>query len=193
MEGAKESDDLLIYLSAIELESDKAKFAQIYEHYRYTMLHTAMKVLKDQDLAEDAVHNACLKIIEYLHKFSDLSSSKTKSLIVIITKNKAIDILRKEQGLSIIPLEDVEYALQDNDSDPLESLISEQGYQRLLDAIDKLGDTYKTTLQLKYIHGYTNNEMAQLLDISLDNINTRLYRAKVLLKEKLKKEGKDLD
>jgi len=183
---------LLIYLSLIETEPDKIKFIQIYEQYRYTMLHTAMQILKDQDLAEDAVHNACLKIIEQLNYFSDISCSKTKSLIVIITKNKAIDILRKEQGLSKTPFEDVEYSLHNDETNPLEAVINEQGYQSLLDAITRLGDTYKTTLQLKYIHDYTNQEIARLLDISLDNVNIRLYRGKKLLKEMFK-EGENID
>lgn len=179
-------DYLLLYLSLIDSEPDRIKFTQVYEKYRYLMLHTAQKILKDQDLAEDAVHNSCLKIIEHLDKFTEISSKKTKSLIVIITKNKAIDILRKERGLSQFPLEDVEYALQNNDPDPLDYLISEQGYRHLLDSIDALTDTYKLPLQLKYIHDLNNHEIARLLDISVENTNIRLYRAKGLLKKSLK-------
>lgn len=75
----------MLYLSRIESEQGKITFTKIYEQYRYTMLHTTMLVLKDQYLAEDAVHNAFLKIIEHLDKFYDLPGSKTRSLIVILT------------------------------------------------------------------------------------------------------------
>jgi len=183
---------LPLYLSFIDSEQERIKFSQIYEQYRYTMLHTAMQILKDHDLAEDAVHNACLKIIEHLPKFFELSRNKTKSLLVIISKNKAIDILRKEQGLALTPLENVENSLNSDYEDPLEALISHDGYQRLVGSIAKLNDIYRTVLQLKYVHDYTNQEIAELLDISLNNVNIRLYRAKLFLKEILKEdEGHD--
>lgn len=183
----------MLYLARIESEQGKITFTQIYEQYRYTMLHTAMLVLKDQYLAEDAVHNAFLKIIEHLDKFYGLPGSKTRSLIVIITKNKAIDILRKERGIKTIPLESCDYSLAADDAGPLEAVITRQGYSRLTDRIAALDDLHKIVLQLKYVHGYTNDEMAALLDITPKTVNMRLYRAKKQLKEQLEQGGKDID
>ena len=56
------------------------------------MYYTANNILKDSHLAEDAVHNAFLRIINNLEKIEDINSHKTKGLIVIIVKNVSIDI-----------------------------------------------------------------------------------------------------
>jgi len=184
---------MLGYLLLIETEQDKLKFTVLYEQYRITMFHTANYILNNRQLAEDAVHDAFLKIINVLDKVNDPSCSKTKSLIVIITKHKAIDILRKEKGLLSDPLEDVEYTLKSDIPDPLDVVMSEEGYALLIKSIDKVPDIYKTALDLKYFHHYSDDEIAQLMDITPKNANVRVYRAKVLLKEILIKGGFEND
>ena len=59
------------------------------------MFYVANDILKDNYLAEDAVHKAFLKLINHLDKIWETESQKTKSFIVIITKNIAIDMYRK--------------------------------------------------------------------------------------------------
>lgn len=49
---------MLIYLAILELEEDKIKFEKVYEKYRQIMFYVANKILKDDHLSEDAVHNA---------------------------------------------------------------------------------------------------------------------------------------
>lgn len=181
-------DYLLIYLAMIDSEQDELTFINIYEKYRFTIMHTAMLILKDQYLAEDAVHNAFLKVIENLNMFNGLSHSKIKSLITIITKNKAIDILRKENGLLKIPIDTEDYLLTSDEPDPLEALISEQGYNILINCISKLNNLYKPVLELKYIYDYTDIEIARLLDITPQNVNMRIYRAKGMLREMIARE-----
>jgi len=47
---------LVFYLSVIDTEEDKTKFELIYEQYGKLMFYIANQILKDQFLAEDAVH-----------------------------------------------------------------------------------------------------------------------------------------
>ncbi len=49
---------MLIYLSMIELEEDKNKFEQLYITYKQTMFYVANRILKDEYLSEDVVHQA---------------------------------------------------------------------------------------------------------------------------------------
>lgn len=184
---------MLLYLSLIDSPQGQITFTQIYEQYRYTMLHTAMEILHDQYQAEDAVHNAFLKVIEHLEKFYGLSCSQTRSLIVIISRNKAIDILRKNRGISSGSLEEYEDSLSIDDPDPLEMVVSREGYMRLTDSIAALDGPYKIILQLKYFHGCSNDEIAALLDISANNVKMRLYRAKKQLKKQLEKGDEEID
>lgn len=49
---------MLIYLQMIESEADKSKFEQLYLKYRSLMLRVAMRILHNEQDAEDAVHQA---------------------------------------------------------------------------------------------------------------------------------------
>ena len=86
---------MLIYLSLIDSQEDISKFENVYNTYKNRMYYVANSILKDSHLAEDAVHMAFLRIINNLDKIGDIDSHKTKGLVVIIVKNIAIDIYRK--------------------------------------------------------------------------------------------------
>jgi len=58
------------------------------------MFYVAMKILRNEHNAEDAVHKAFLSILENLDKISNVECPKTQSYIVIIVERKAIDIIR---------------------------------------------------------------------------------------------------
>lgn len=90
---------MIIYLQMIESDEDKSKFEQLYIMYKGLMFHVAMKILKNEFDAEDAVHQAFLSLIENLKKKSDVKCPKTRAYIVIITERKAIDIIRSRSKL----------------------------------------------------------------------------------------------
>lgn len=183
---------MLFDIAGIVDRRQRDKFTELYNTYRYTMLYVANSILKNQSEAEDAVHDAFLKILEMIAQIGEVNCSKTKSLIVIIVKNKAIDRFRREKRTEQQPLEEYEYTLADEESDPGDIVIGRQGYERLVAAIGSLGDKYQSALELKYIHGYSNSEIARILDIEPKTVNMRLYRAKGKLREILAKEGEGL-
>lgn len=85
---------MIIYLQMIESDEDKSKFEQLYIMYKGLMFHVAMKILKNEFDAEDAVHQAFLSLIENLKKISDVKCPKTRAYIVIITERKAIALIK---------------------------------------------------------------------------------------------------
>jgi len=95
---------IAIYLSIIDSEQDKNKFEILYTTYRKLMFYVANRILKDQYLAEDAVHQAFIKIIENLDKIEDVHCHKTKSYIVIIVRNNAINMYNRRKRNTTIPL-----------------------------------------------------------------------------------------
>ena len=86
---------MIIYLQTIEDPGDRAKFAELYERYRAYMLKIADEILKNPFDAEDALHNAFMKISEHLDKVADPSSSTARGFVAIIVERKAIDIYRQ--------------------------------------------------------------------------------------------------
>lgn len=161
-----------------------AIFDRVYEQCRYTMLHVAMGVLHDQHLAEDAVQEAFIKVLQHYERFRDFPTPQTRNLALVIVRNKAIDLLRKQQGQTI-PLEEMETIPEAAGPTPEEAFLAQQGYASLRAAIRSLKEQYRIALELKYIHGCSDQEMATLLDITPKNANVRVFRAKRALRERL--------
>ncbi|ATW26329.1 sigma-70 family RNA polymerase sigma factor [Candidatus Formimonas warabiya] len=169
---------MLIYLMAIESQSERDKVEQIYIQYKQLMYYVAYSVLQDRQFAEDAVHESFLKIIVCLDKFSDISCNKSKGLIVIITRNTSLDILRKSKKIAQIALDDVAYTLESNESSPADFVTAADGYKLLLQCISHLDHKYTDALYLKYVYNYDDKEIAKILHITDDHVRVRLHRAK---------------
>ena len=81
---------LNLYLLMIDSTDDKNKLELIYNQYKNLMLNRAYDILKDRGLAEDAVHNAFIRILKNLDKISEINCPKTKSFVVVIVENVSI-------------------------------------------------------------------------------------------------------
>ena len=95
---------LVYYLQMLDTPEEKTRFEQIYLKYRGLMYHVADKILHNRQDAEDAVHNAFLRIIRKFSRFQNASAKELAPQIVVITRNEAISLLRKRQDVD--PLED---------------------------------------------------------------------------------------
>lgn len=179
---------MLIDLIAITNPCERDKIEQIYIKYKGLMYYVAYSVLEDKQKAEDAVHESFLKIIKHLDKFQDISCNKSKGLIVIITRNTSIDILRKKKKITQIALEEVAYTLESNEVPLADFVTAAEGYALLVHSIAQLDEKYADILQLKYIYDYHDNEIAEILSISSDNVRVRLHRAKKKLRQIMGKE-----
>ena len=73
--------------------------------------------------------------------------------------------------------------------DILDSLIIKEQLHKLEEEINKLDDVYKSVLELKYIAGFSNDEIASVLKIKKKTVEMRLYRANLLLRKNLKGQG----
>ena len=91
---------MLIYLMMIDSPEDQSKFEKVYLTYKGLMYHTAYKVLNNEEDAEDAVHNAFVKIAENISKIGESVCPKTQVYVVTIVENKAIDLYRANQRRS---------------------------------------------------------------------------------------------
>ena len=97
---------MLIYLAMIDSPEEKIKFEIIYEQYKNLMFYTANKILGDTRDSEDIVHDAFLKIIEIIDSIDDPKRPQTRSLIVTITENRAIDLYRRRRSKTVVSFEE---------------------------------------------------------------------------------------
>lgn len=179
---------LSICLALIDNPSDKEKFTQIYNTYKDRMFRVAMKVLHNPALAEETVQDSFLKIAKIISNFSDPVCSETASLIVIIVRNTSYDCLRKERPGSTVPFDETIETTIPLKMPDIANVLS-GGISDIMNIINDIDRLYSDVLKLKYIYGYSNAEISKLLNISAKNTEMRIYRAKLILKNKLEEKG----
>ena len=170
---------MLIYLQLIEDENGKNKFLRIYYTYSSMMFHIANEKLKNEQDAEDAVHQAFLAVIENLDKIKEVRSDRTKSYITIITERKAIDIIRQRSKFIDANVEDTIGGVD----------ITYEGDSDLARAMARLPARYREMLLLRYDGGYSTREIAQMLGMKRGTVQKVIWRAKMALQKELEKEG----
>lgn len=169
--------------------NDHEKLEELYCNYKRVMLYTAYQILKDQQLAEDAVQNAFLKIIPNLDKIEDTNCNRTRKYMVIIVRNVSINSYNRiETRSETSPPQDFENLAA---KEPLleDIVISEESLSRLLRSISSLDKKYADVLLLKYAYGYSESDIAKLLDISPENVRVRLHRGKKKLWDELERSA----
>ena len=174
---------LSLYLSMLESGEDKAKCTQLYEKYHGLLIHVAYAKLKDEHLAEDAVHSAFLNIVRNFHLVGEVNSHKTKRLLVVVTENVAIDMLRKNKRYSKISYEELEPILS-IEPDMLDNI----AVQELVEKITELPEIYRNVLELRAYHGLSEKQISAVLGVEYATVRKRLERARSMLAEKLRRQ-----
>lgn len=162
-------------------------FVVIYEKYRYLMMKVAHGVLKDNFLAEDAVHEAFIKIAHNMQNIHDVESVETKRYLIIVAKNAAIDIYRsrKKQMKEEMFIDEL-----GEDAGPITYLKTDIDNE-ILDILKNLPVKYRDVFLLKYSNHMSNAEISKILNISEGTIRQRIARGKLIIKEEIERlEGK---
>lgn len=170
---------LAFFLAVLESEADREKFTELYEQYHGLIEKTAMRILKNQQDAEDAVQNTFVQIIRHFEKINEIDGKNLSFWIISIVKNESLMILRKQKR--IIPLEDWDSVTVEAES------VSE--YSELVQLFSKLPDTYRAALEMRFLLEYSGKEIARRLGISESAVNTRISRGRALLREIIEREG----
>ena len=172
---------LAFYLDLVSLPEEKSKVEEIYYTYRKLIYHIAYSKLQKQEWAEDAVHDVMLAVIENISKLRQMNENDTKAFLYVITRNVAVDLLRKEQRRITA---DMEEAPITGGIDPQQEL----GVQMLAQWIARLKPIYRDVLELTVYYGFSAKECALLLKISTATVRKRLERARALLKDQMEGE-----
>ena len=170
---------MLVYLQMIETQEDKAKFEVLYEEYKGLMYHIAHQILRNEQDAEDAVHNAFVTIAENIQKIDAPVCPKTKSYIVTIIESRAIDLYRHKQRHPWVSLEELPVGIQ----------AEYTGSDGIAKCIGKLPARYRHVLVLKHQLGFTNRETARVLKLTEVNVSKLDQRAKARLRALCQEEG----
>jgi RNA polymerase sigma-70 factor (ECF subfamily) len=184
---------LQICLSALVDPADESRFEKIYYEYREMVYAISLSILNDDEDAKDATQESFLKIAKNFSCISENAPNQTRSFIVILSKNTAKDFYRKNQRerKRVVPSEQIDCGNSELTltTDVLSEVISNEGYQKVVSIFEEMSDTYKDTLKLKFIHGWSNSEIAEHLEISRSAVGFRISHGRKLLISAFEKEG----
>lgn len=179
---------LSLYLAAVDTEEQRTLIEQIYSDYEQIMFRTAFAVLHNEQDAEDAVHEAFIRIIDNLDKVTAIEPAKRKSYVVIVTRNIAVDMYRRSKKQA--DMEDISET-EDESSDVERDVFGQYDCVTLNAALSQLSDKLREVLILYYYHEETAEAIAKMLGINSSSVRTRLFRARNALYRILKDGEKD--
>ena len=137
---------IVFYLSMLETEQEMQSFTAAYQKYRHQALYVALEQTGNQAMAEDALHNAFMEIIEKNRDYLELPDKNLRPLLMRIVKSRAIDLLRKEH---LSRREEInEDDILPDEKDISVEIASNEGYQTLMDCIGRLERIYRVTCDL---------------------------------------------
>lgn len=163
----------------------KAQF-EIYKLYERAMYSAALRIVNHEAEAEDVVQEAFL---DAFTRIVDFRGDTTFGLwLKQIIVNKSINCLRKRKAefVDIEGLEIADLSSSNNDQEDLEWKVEE-----VKAAVKCLPDGYRVVLTLYLFEGYDHEEISHILKISEVTSRSQLMRAKVKLKDILKKGARD--
>lgn len=169
----------LIGKEAVPLE-EPSKLEQIYRQYKNLMFYTANQILHSERDAEDIVHSAFVKLAEVADKITEPVCPKTQGLVVVIVRRLAINQYNARKRRTLLPLDE---ELVCAPTEPVEEKES------VRQAIAHLPDRYRELILLKYYQGFSDREIAKMLDMTPGNVARTVQRAKQKLRENLEQEG----
>ncbi len=152
-------------------------FGTLYERYHSPMVALAYSVLSDKDLAEDAAQEvfaiACQKLGTLRH------SDKFAAWLASICRNVARSILRSKGKSAAVNFQ--ERVENQNDEENRRDAIRE--------AVWKLSPADRELIVMRYYDGFSQAQISNVLDISPQAVNGRLFRAKRKIAKYLKRNG----
>lgn len=171
----------------LDSEKERSYFQELYHTYKDIMYYYAFQILGDAPSSEDAVHDAFLSAARNLNKIFEMNCNQSRNYLIIIVKNAALKIYHKRKR---------EFASEEifdeetTEDFSIEINTENKELQKNLFALIKSMDSkYSDVLVLRFYYHLQEKEIADTLDISVNNVKIRLYRAKAKLAGLIKKEG----
>jgi RNA polymerase sigma factor (sigma-70 family) len=173
------------------LEGKQQAFKLLMERHKHAVRYVILKLVHNYEESLDLVQETFVKA------FSSLANYKSKfrftTWLYRIAANCSIDYLRRKkiEALSLDqPLETdkgrLEIVIPDRTYDPEKDLSIKQSELSIEEAIASLPKKYREVILLRHKEDKSYEEIAVILRLSVGTVKARIFRARVLLKKKLK-------
>jgi RNA polymerase sigma-70 factor (ECF subfamily) len=173
------SDEALVALAA---RSEQPALGELYDRYGRPAYGLALRILRDEALAEDAVQDAFMTIWRTAPRFVP-ERGKASTWILTLVHRRAVDVVRREQRRRADSL--VAAAEPASEGGPDDEAWLRLQRERVQAALRQLPDQQREALELAYYGGFTQSELAERLGQPLGTIKSRMFIGLSRLRELL--------
>ena len=159
-------------------ENGKDRFETAYTNYADAMYRIALSHMTRREDAEDVVHDVFIKDMQASPSFAD--DDHERAWLIRVTVNRCRDLLRRRAIRRYVGFDEIE-----------EIPAEEESYegQGVVSMVSTLPEKYRSVMVLHYLEGYSVEECANILELSVSAVKMRLSRGREMLKKTIEKEG----
>jgi len=171
---------------------EKELFHELVRPYERMVYLTVFSILKNETDAEDAAQEAVINAYRHLDSFR--AESKFSTWLTTIAINEGRKRLRRAKGATFESIDEQEEdkggdytpaPLTDWREIPQNVLERKELREALRKAIAELPDKYRQVFILRDLEGFSTEDTAQMLGISIATVKVRLHRARMMLQKRL--------
>jgi RNA polymerase sigma-70 factor (ECF subfamily) len=173
-------------LVELSQKGDEEAFSALVKKYKAKVFNLAFSFTQDKALADDLAQEVFIKAFFGLPEFRFKSEFGT--WLFRITVNHVKDYLRKKSRIRKMTFENFresQLAEEDEVTRKEKEQIMEQRRKLVFHCLQTLPEKYKVILTLRDIQGFRYEEISKILKISPGTVDSRLHRARKMLREKL--------
>lgn len=163
-----------------DMPSDSETIARFYEAHKKALLNYARAILRDDELAADALQNAIESLLHSYDHVRDLSDADLLHYSMKVVRRECYRIFKKQNKMPA-PSAEIEELAQD--SADLDEYIQFQDREVMQKAVSQLKRNYRTAIELRYYQNRDDAAIAFALDIKPESVRAVLSRARNKLKE----------
>lgn len=157
----------------------KKEYVQAYDEYNDALFRHAVIRVSNRDVAIDLVQDSFVKTWEYIQNGNQVRN--LRAFLYRTLNNAIIDYYRKSKSYSLDEIEEVHESvdfLDDIHDEQYDRWVDQMDGVRLLEEVNRLPDMYKQVLIMRYIDGFSPQEIAEMIEESANVVSVRIHRAK---------------
>lgn len=172
-------------------KGDSQAFEELVTRFNLKVNQLAMRLTKNQEDAEEVVQDVFTTLFRKAASFEGKSAFSSWLYRVVV--NAAFMKLRKKRSRPTIGIDDLspglrQSVLEDEEQSftRSEKFMSNRELRRLLEhAVQRLPEQYRDVFILRDVDGLSNQEVSEILDLSIPAVKSRLHRSRLMLRKRL--------